>query len=94
MLYNQLEAYTTRKEYHTERFHFQRTTESIRHELFLQQYLGPNAIDTPYQCLASPHGCMDNVGSHVDYSKRQHTMHHGLQVIDSPVLDSQDGLDF
>ena len=37
---------------------------------------------------------MDNVGSHVDYSKRQHTMHHGLQVIDSPVLDSQDGLDF
>jgi hypothetical protein len=28
--------------------------QSIRHELFLQQYPGPNAINTPHQCLASP----------------------------------------
>jgi hypothetical protein len=33
---------------------FLETAESIRHELFLQQYPGPNAIDTPHQCLASP----------------------------------------
>jgi hypothetical protein len=30
------------------------TAESIRHELFLQQYPGPNAINTPHQCFASP----------------------------------------
>jgi hypothetical protein len=30
------------------------TAESIRRELFLQPYPGPNAINPPHQCLASP----------------------------------------
>jgi hypothetical protein len=39
---------------HTGRFHFSRIAQLIRHELFLQQYPAPNAINAPHQCLASP----------------------------------------
>ncbi len=44
----------------------------------------PNDINV----LLPPHYCMTHLQGHLDYPRRHHIMHHGLQVIESPASDS------
>jgi hypothetical protein len=51
-----------------------RIAQSIRHELFLQQYVSPNAINLHINVLLPPHCYMENRRSNLDYPRRQHIM--------------------
>lgn len=51
-----------------------RIAQSIRQELFLQQYPGPKAINLHINVLLPPHCYMENRRSHLDYPRRQHIM--------------------